>query len=77
MKRIESDRSDLRFLLSQKDARLQELEHENYSLRFKLDNMFNKFSRGVEQPSMPKIEKSGKYSLKQVGELGVALTQTD
>lgn len=35
-------------------------------MRFKLDAMFNKFSRGIEQPSMPKIEKSGKFTVKQM-----------
>jgi len=55
-------------MLAQKDSRLQELEQENYNLRYKLDAMFNKFSRGIDQPSMPKIEKSGKFTVKQMME---------
>jgi len=53
-------------MLAQKDSRLQELEQENYNLRYKLDAMYNKFSRGIDQPSMPKIEKSGKFTVKQM-----------
>jgi hypothetical protein len=35
-------------------------------MRYKLDALFNKFSRGLEQPSMPKLEKTGKFTVKQL-----------
>lgn len=39
--------------------------------------MFNKFSRGIDQPAMPKIEKSGKFTVKQMMEQIVDSKSTD
>jgi len=36
--------------------------------------MYNKFSRGLEQPSVPKIDKSGKFTIKDLAE-AITLTR--
>lgn len=77
MKRLEAERSDLRFIVSQKDSRISELESENYQLRFKLDSMYNKFSRGLEQPSVPKLDKAGKFTIKELVEATTLARESD
>jgi len=39
--------------------------------------MYNKFSRGIEQPSVPKIDKSGKFTVKELVESTTLARESD
>jgi hypothetical protein len=77
IKRLEAERNDLRFIVSQKDSSIGQIEAENEQLRYKLDSMYNKFSRGIEQPSVPKIDKSGKFTVKELVESTTLARESD
>jgi len=39
--------------------------------------MYNKFSRGIEQPSVPKLDKIGKFTLKEMVEATTITRESD
>ena len=58
IKAIEDERSDLRFVITQKDARLKQLELDNISLKEKMENTLNKIYISNQNNLLPNFPKN-------------------
>lgn len=61
IKILEGEKNDLRFMLVQKDKRINELISENQDLKHKYDGLINKMTKGQDSHlNVPKLEQTGK-----------------
>jgi len=76
IKILEGEKNDLRFMLVQKDKRINELVSENQELKHKYDALINKMTKGHEAHlNIPKLEQTGKI-ISELGDI-YKVTQLD
>jgi len=62
LQKLESDNSDLKFLLTQKEKVVKNLEEEVATLKFNYENVISKDFKGTNVPIQPRILQQGKFS---------------
>lgn len=70
VKKLESESTDLRFILGQKERNIRELESDLQSLKTNFDSLINKSVKGLDTPLPPKILINGKFSHRDLQSVG-------
>jgi chromosome segregation ATPase len=67
--KLDSESSDLKYLLNQKESTIRAMDGDLQSLRDKFEGLANKSSHGLNAPVHPKIVSNGQFSQKDLPSL--------